>query len=183
MSPYNAVHFLLSAVMKALSSINFFFMAPVVFPRVQRRARAELDVVVGRDRLPTFNDRPRLPYTTAPCKELMRWQMATPIGTSRSLLTYGARVDDLQDSHTCQVGMMFTEAISFRKVRFFLISNCSFRFSGKFLLIHLAKRNYNDGQYMVSHLAVYGPNNLNVYLIKISGNPSRPRDIPRPREI
>ncbi|KAF8498600.1 cytochrome P450 [Russula emetica] len=47
---------------------------------VQRRAQAELDVVVGRDRLPTFDDRPRLPYIEALCKELMRWQMVTPIG-------------------------------------------------------------------------------------------------------
>jgi cytochrome P450 len=72
--------------MKAISSMNSFFLALALFPQVQRRAQAELDAVVGRDRLPTFDDRPRLPYIEALCKELMRWLMVTPIGTIRSRL-------------------------------------------------------------------------------------------------
>ena len=60
------------------------FLALVLFPQVQKRAQAELEVVIGRDRLPTFDDRPRLPYIGALCKELMRWQMVTPTGTIRS---------------------------------------------------------------------------------------------------
>jgi hypothetical protein len=83
---YNPVHFLLSNIMKTVSSMNFFFLALTLFPQVQRRAQAELDIVVGRDRLPTFDDRPRLPYIEALCKELMRWQMVTPLGTVLSLL-------------------------------------------------------------------------------------------------
>ena len=101
--------------------MTFLFMALVLFPQVQRRAQAELDDVVGRDRLPTFDDRPRLPYIVALCKELMRWQMVTPIGRIRSVLQLsktGMTNDDLQGSPICQLGMMFTEAISFRKVRF-----------------------------------------------------------------
>jgi hypothetical protein len=58
-----------------------FFLAIVLFPEVQRRAQAELDIAIGRDRLPTFDDRPRLPYIDAMCKELKRWQMVTPTGT------------------------------------------------------------------------------------------------------
>jgi cytochrome P450 len=72
--------------MKTVSAMISFFLALTLFPQVQRRAQAELDVVVGRDRLPTFDDRPHLPYIEALCKELMRWQMVTPIGTVRSLL-------------------------------------------------------------------------------------------------
>jgi cytochrome P450 len=60
------------------------FLALVLFPQVQRRAQAELDAVIGRDRLPTLNDRPRLPYIEALCKELMRWNMVTPVGTNFS---------------------------------------------------------------------------------------------------
>jgi hypothetical protein len=48
---------------------------------MQKRAQAELDAVVGRDRLPTFDDRPRLPYIEAICKESVRWQMALPFGS------------------------------------------------------------------------------------------------------
>ena len=62
------------------------FLALVLFPQVQRRAQAELDLVIGRDRLPTFDDRPRLPYIEALCKELMRWFMVAPIGTIWGLL-------------------------------------------------------------------------------------------------
>src|SRR6266403_4336806 len=63
--------------------MHSLFLALVLFPQVQRRAQAELDAVIGRDRLPTFDDRPRLPYVEALCKELMRWNMVTPIGTTR----------------------------------------------------------------------------------------------------
>ena len=61
--------------------MSFLFLALVLFPEVQKRAQAELDVLIGRDRLPTFDDRPRLPYIEALCKELLRWQMAVPLGT------------------------------------------------------------------------------------------------------
>jgi hypothetical protein len=64
--------------------MHSLFLVLVLFPLVQRRAQAELDAVIGRDRLPTFNDGPRLPYIEALCKELMRWNMVTPMGTSFS---------------------------------------------------------------------------------------------------
>ncbi|KAH9987386.1 cytochrome P450 [Russula vinacea] len=67
-----------------VSAMYSLFLALVLFPQVQRRAQAELDVVIGRDRLPTFDDRPRLPYIEALCKELMRWKMATPMGLPHS---------------------------------------------------------------------------------------------------
>ena len=63
------------------SSIAFLFLALIIFPQVQKRAQEELDIVVGKDRLPTFDDRPRLPYIDAICRELLRWQMVTPIGS------------------------------------------------------------------------------------------------------
>jgi cytochrome P450 len=72
--------FLPTSTMKTVSSMSSLFLALVLFPHVQKQAQAELDVVVGRDRLPTFDDRPRLPYIEALCKELMRWNMVTPIG-------------------------------------------------------------------------------------------------------
>jgi hypothetical protein len=72
---------LLTPTIETVSSMRSLFLALVLFPQVQRRAQAELDVVIGRDRLPTFDDRPRLPYIEALCKELTRWQMVTPMGT------------------------------------------------------------------------------------------------------
>ncbi len=67
---------------KTVSSLSSLFLALVLYPEVQKRAQAELDTVIARDRLPTFDDRPRLPYIDALCRELLRWQMVTPMGTS-----------------------------------------------------------------------------------------------------
>ena len=52
----------------------------IAFPEVQRQAQAEIDAVVGRDRLPTFADAPRLPYVCAIIKEILRWRPAGPFG-------------------------------------------------------------------------------------------------------
>ena len=67
---------------KTVSSLSSLFLALVLYPEVQKRAQAELDTVTTRDRLPSFDDRPRLPYVDALCRELLRWQVATPLGTS-----------------------------------------------------------------------------------------------------
>ncbi|KAI9441783.1 cytochrome P450 [Lactarius indigo] len=62
------------------SALYSLFLALVLYPEVQKRAQVELDTVITRDRLPTFEDRPRLPYIDALCRELLRWQMVTPMG-------------------------------------------------------------------------------------------------------
>lgn len=41
-------------------------------PEIQARAQAELDSVVGPDRLPSYDDMPRLPYFAAMMKEVLR---------------------------------------------------------------------------------------------------------------
>lgn len=57
------------------------------YPDIQKKAHIELDSVVGRERLPTFEDRPRLPLIDALCKEVMRWRPVTPLGTSYNRLS------------------------------------------------------------------------------------------------
>ena len=53
---------------------------------VQRQAQAELDAVVGSDRLPSFADRERLPYINAVFKEVLRCHPAIPLGIPHSLI-------------------------------------------------------------------------------------------------
>ena len=48
-----------------------------MFPEVQKKAQAEIDAVVGKNRLPDFNDRESLPYIAALMKEIFRWQVRT----------------------------------------------------------------------------------------------------------
>jgi cytochrome P450 len=51
-----------------------------LYPNVMRTAQAELDQVVGRDRMPSFSDRANLPYIEAIVKEVLRWRPVGPLG-------------------------------------------------------------------------------------------------------
>ena len=61
-----------------VSTLTTFFLAMTMHPEAQKRAQAELDVVVG-DRLPTFADKDTLPYVTAVMKEVLRWLPVLPM--------------------------------------------------------------------------------------------------------
>lgn len=52
----------------------------ILYPDVQDKVHEELDAVVGRGTLPTFADRPRLPYLQAVLYEVMRWSPPSPLG-------------------------------------------------------------------------------------------------------
>jgi len=66
------------------STIQSFILAMVLYPDVQRKAQAELDRVVGRDRLPNFNDRESLPYIEAVIKEALRWLPTAPMAVGHA---------------------------------------------------------------------------------------------------
>ena len=51
-----------------------------LYPEVQKKAQAEIDAVIGPNRLPDFEDRPSLPYINAVVKETMRWHPILPLG-------------------------------------------------------------------------------------------------------
>lgn len=55
-------------------------------PDVQKKAQAELDSVIGPDRLPTWDDRSSLPYVDAVLKETLRWNTATPLGVPHAVI-------------------------------------------------------------------------------------------------
>ncbi|KAH9058255.1 cytochrome P450 [Lactarius vividus] len=69
---------------QTVSSMSSLFLALLLYPEVQRRAQAELDCVVSRDRLPTYDDKPRLPYIEAMSRELLRWHMGMPLGVNHA---------------------------------------------------------------------------------------------------
>ena len=52
----------------------------LLYPEAQKTAQAELDSVIGTDRLPDFTDEAVLPYVTALMKEVLRWRPAVPLG-------------------------------------------------------------------------------------------------------
>ncbi|KAF9237431.1 cytochrome P450 [Melanogaster broomeanus] len=65
--------------LRVVSSIYAFFLAMTIYPEVQIKARAELDAVVGTERLPRLDDRDSLPYINAICKEVLRWHVVAPL--------------------------------------------------------------------------------------------------------
>lgn len=52
----------------------------VTHSEVLEAAHAELDAVVGSDRLPTYADEQALPYIRALCKEVLRWRPVAVLG-------------------------------------------------------------------------------------------------------
>ncbi|KAG8768621.1 cytochrome c oxidase subunit 2 [Ceratobasidium sp. 428] len=51
-----------------------------LYPEVQVKAQAEVDRVIGKDRLPEMSDRASLPYVECVLKEVLRWQSVVPLG-------------------------------------------------------------------------------------------------------
>jgi len=62
-----------------VSVVTAYFLAAAKYPEMQSKAQAEIDAVVGQNRLPTFEDRKSLPYVEAVCKELLRWLPIVPL--------------------------------------------------------------------------------------------------------
>lgn len=52
-----------------------------------RKAQAELDTVVGMDRLPGYEDRERLPYLKAVINETLRWRPIAVLGGTPHAVT------------------------------------------------------------------------------------------------
>ncbi|RDB17769.1 hypothetical protein Hypma_001110 [Hypsizygus marmoreus] len=81
------------------ASLYTFIFAMLLHPDVQKRAQAELDQIIGDDRLPTIEDRPRLPYIEATLKELMRWEPVAPMG-----IPHMANQDDVYNGYFLPAG-------------------------------------------------------------------------------
>lgn len=72
-----------------------------LFPEIQARAQAELDRVVGPDRLPEFEDLEQLPYIHALAMEVTRWMPIVPF------VPHAASADDTYRSYFISKGTMF----------------------------------------------------------------------------
>jgi cytochrome P450 len=61
-------------------------LAMVLYPEVQQKAQAEIDSVIGMERLPVYEDRESLPYINALCWEVFRWHPVVPLGVSHRVM-------------------------------------------------------------------------------------------------
>ncbi|KAG1850378.1 cytochrome P450 [Suillus subalutaceus] len=91
-----------------VSTINSFFLAMTLFPDVQKKAQAEIDAVVGPDRLPSITDQDSLPYIGALAKEALRWHAVTPTG-----FPHCVSEDDIHDGYYIPKGSVVIPNIWF----------------------------------------------------------------------
>ncbi|EGN99063.1 hypothetical protein SERLA73DRAFT_73633 [Serpula lacrymans var. lacrymans S7.3] len=82
-----------------VSALYSFFLAMTLHPEAQRAAQAEIDAVIGSDRLPTLADRAALPYVEALSKEVMRWHTVAPLS-----VPHASAEDDIHNGYLIPKG-------------------------------------------------------------------------------
>ncbi|THH07084.1 hypothetical protein EW145_g3633 [Phellinidium pouzarii] len=83
-----------------VSTLNTFILAMLLYPETQRRGQEELDRVIGKDILPTMEDKTNLPYINALCNEALRWQTVAPLG-----LAHCPTKDDVYNGYFIPAGI------------------------------------------------------------------------------
>lgn len=64
--------------LQTYSLIQTFFCAMAMSPEIRKKAQEELELVVGLDRLPSYEDQEDLPYIQAVYLECVRWLPVVP---------------------------------------------------------------------------------------------------------
>ncbi|KAF7789975.1 hypothetical protein EIP86_000923 [Pleurotus ostreatoroseus] len=80
-----------------VSALGTFFLAMVIYPEVQKKAQAEIDRVIGRERPPRFGDEDGLPYITAIVKEVWRWNPVLPTGELFTIQSWLRSLSELKN--------------------------------------------------------------------------------------
>lgn len=75
-------------------------LAMVHYPEVLAKAHAQIDAVVGANRLPTFEDRAKLPYIDCIFKEVLRWGAAVPLSVY-DITNLGLKNSQLDSASPC----------------------------------------------------------------------------------
>ncbi|KAG1736131.1 cytochrome P450, partial [Suillus paluster] len=104
------------------SVLLIFLLAIVLHLEIQTKAQAEIDRVVGKDRLPDFDDRPVLSYVEAILRETLRWHPVFPFGIPNARKTsdiykgyfipkgwYHTDLPNIADYRDCQ-GLLYLQA-------------------------------------------------------------------------
>ncbi|KAF9534995.1 cytochrome P450 [Crepidotus variabilis] len=83
------------------AALRALFLTLAKHPEVQKKAQEEIDAVVGGDRLPSYEDRERLPYINALIIELLRWHTVVPLAAPHRLMQ-----DDVHEGYFIPKGTL-----------------------------------------------------------------------------
>ena len=75
----SASRYFADASIQTRSTLKTFFLAMVLNPKAMKKAQEELDRVIGKEELPDYSHKERLPYIDALVKEVLRWNPPLPI--------------------------------------------------------------------------------------------------------
>ncbi|TFK84725.1 cytochrome P450 [Polyporus arcularius HHB13444] len=84
-----------------LTALRTFVMAMILNPDVYKKAQAEIDRVIGEERLLDFDDREKLPYMDCVMQEVLRWNAPVPLG-----VPHRAIADDIHRGYHIPEGAM-----------------------------------------------------------------------------
>ncbi|KAI0731161.1 cytochrome P450 [Earliella scabrosa] len=88
-------------------TLTMLVLALVHHPEVLRKAQKQLDDAVGTERLPTFNDRSRVPYIDCILKEVLRWGTPVPLTPPHRLVQEDRYRDYVLPEGTCCIANMW----------------------------------------------------------------------------
>ena len=76
---------------QTVTALKTFILAMVLHPDVYKKAQAEIDRVVGADRLPDWEDRENLPYLDCIVREVLRYVLSAFLVLPRTGVDIGVR--------------------------------------------------------------------------------------------
>ncbi|GBM51433.1 Cytochrome P450 2J1 [Araneus ventricosus] len=82
----NLLILFLSGQDSTIASLSWLMLLMAKYKDVQKKVCDEIDNVIGRDGVVSYNDRAKLPYTTAVQNEMMRWIAINPIFAPRYVM-------------------------------------------------------------------------------------------------